>query len=236
MIKRNDWIWIQYKPCEVFMPELSQSTLTRLLYLATFTDNNGVVVRYDNEYGIKYRVKKSELPSLLKVTPRVFKDFVIELKKFGVLIADKNGCELKTNMLFSSRTKEHKVAGCKLAHINKTAIRTLYEQVEVQNHKRLGALFRMIPFVHPKTNMLCVNPFVEYDDDIEPLSFKDYCVFIGYERDHTDRIYHYIDKLTLAPKTGEECCPLKYSANKKQVYISPLLFTTNLKDTKEEEL
>lgn len=233
MVKYNDWIWIQYKPGEIFMPELSQSTLTRLLYLATFIDNNGIVVRYD-EYGIKYRVKKSELSSLLKVTPRVFKDFIIELKKLGVLIADKNGCELKTNMLFSSRTKEHKIAGCKLAHINKSAIRALYEQVEVQDHKRLGALFRMIPFVHPKTNMLCVNPFVEYDDDIEPLSFKDYCVLIGYERSGTDRICRHFDKLVLTSKTGEECCPLKYSVNKKQVYVSPLLFTTNLKDTKEE--
>lgn len=40
MAKSNDWIQIQYKPGEIFLPELQFETVARLIYLATFADEN----------------------------------------------------------------------------------------------------------------------------------------------------------------------------------------------------
>lgn len=76
----------------------------------------------------------------------------------------------------------------KALKIYKKGIRILFESVNKSEHKHLGYIFALLPYVNFEYNVLCKNPDEKDLNSIEPISLKDFCIMIGFDISHLNRL------------------------------------------------
>ena len=59
------------------------------------------------------------------------------------------------------------------------AVRKLYNGTPKNNHRQLGYIFRMLPFISVEHNILCHRPFAKNIEDVEPMSLREFCEAVG---------------------------------------------------------
>lgn len=76
-------------------------------------------------------------------------------------------------------------------HLQKVYIKTvreLYRQTSTHKHKQLGYIFQLLQYVNLEFNILCVDPFQDRLEDIEPLTVQQLCWLIGYNTTQAKRL------------------------------------------------
>lgn len=77
-------------------------------------------------------------------------------------------------------------------------MRRLYEDCESTNsHKSLSYIFKIIPFVNRRTNIVCYNPSEQDEDYIRTMRLGDFCEAIGYERKNARRLARELLKIRI---------------------------------------
>lgn len=67
-------------------------------------------------------------------------------------------------------------------------MRKLYIMVQPSQHKHLGYLFKMLPYVNLEYNVLCHNPLESNLDDIQLMTVSEFCGAIGYDISNWHRL------------------------------------------------
>ena len=80
-------------------------------------------------------------------------------------------------------------------------MRYIYESSKnVRDHTKLAYIFKIIPYVNRKTNIVCYNPEELDDKKIKPMSIGDFCDVIGYNRNQASRLFKELLKFTVKEK------------------------------------
>lgn len=150
---------------------LSPATVARLVYLATYLRYGTNSLYWTKRTPITRRM----LPEVLGVSEDTAGRFMKEAE--GYISADENGCIHMDRLAFVRGRLPAEHAGYQKLRIE--AVRRLYKAADVADHKRLGYIFLMLPFISIDYNILCHNPYADDISAIEPMTVKEFCEKVG---------------------------------------------------------
>lgn len=154
--------------------DIRPETLVRLVYLSTYADyDTGVLMRT-----ARSAMLKTELTEVLRVSESTVRRFLTEANKY--LTVNDDGTMRVERPYFRKGT----LRGTEYVIYQKVfidAVRRLYKACSAGDHKRLGYVFQMLPYVSVEYNMLCHNPDEVELDKVEPMSVREFCEKIGYD-------------------------------------------------------
>lgn len=200
--------------------DLLPQTVTRLIYLNTF-------IHYGDNKLMKTErtpMEKSDLAKILGISKAA-------VTKFWKEVSPKYIAEKENNLIFTNtdvfiRRKLNQRGGFNpYQKFYMQGIRKLYEITAVTQHKHLGYVFKMLPYINLEFNVLCRNPLETDLERIEPLSLKDFCAEIGYDTSQINRLLNIYRKLTFDVKGKQEnFCAFVFDGinrNKSKIFINP---------------
>jgi len=151
------FIFSIFKHCKEFSnhKELNQCDLARLIMLATYVGYNGMLLS-DNAKSIN----KNNMNQVLKLGNETFCKFYNKLVNLNIIYQDEDKLYLNKQYFFKGEVSVHKayIKQKDYTRLYINSIRYLYNNVSATKHKHLGLIFRMIPYINLKWNLLCINP------------------------------------------------------------------------------
>ena len=76
-----------------------------------------------------------------------------------------------------------------------TLARLMYLSTKINQHKLLGYVFMMLPYVNIRYNILCYNPFENVMDFIIPITMNNFCDYIGVGTEQVNRFRKNIETI-----------------------------------------
>lgn len=152
-----------------FLDKIEPQYLTRFLYLCTYLDYEGRLVKRVGKTNVL--LKESELQFVLKLSRT-------ETYNTKIVLINNNLIEVKDNVIYINQDYCRKGDIMKNSKVQKVrmfddGIRELYETSTKTEHKRLALLFQLLPYVNLRWNVICKNPKEEILEEIKPYSVKE---------------------------------------------------------------
>lgn len=123
---------------------------------------------------------------MLKLSPTCFDGFWHEMVPAKIITLNDNGEVILNDELFQyGRIKELNENRMRLFC---GAVRRLYVRCQPRQHKLLGYIFRMIPFVSKEYNIVCLNPEESDVNMIRPMTLECFCRYIEYDTSNARRL------------------------------------------------
>lgn len=224
MAKSNDWMKIKYTAKECYKEDFLLSTVARAMYLATFADEHRVLWKYSKKHKEKINIDPTNFHTTLGLSFEAALKFFDEIYWSGMARMSDYYCELIIDDCYWGD-----YTGVREMYVNRDTMRELYEHAGLRKHNSLGALIRMVPFLDPETNILCESSF-EDGEELKPMSFTNFRKFLGYDWDKGNTLLKHLNSFMITSETGEKICPIQFSENNEQIFISPLLFRAKIDD------
>jgi hypothetical protein len=177
--KEDKFIWIIYTLYQEINKHeeiLTSSDLTRLIYISTFVDWKGRLMETEQTAMTKEKLKEK-----LRLSRNKFYELYKKLIDLQILIEyiDK---ENKTILYYINSDYFYKGKIDNIESISNQQkctrlftkeIQYLYENTTIKSHKTLSVLFRTIPYLNVKYNIVCKNPDEVIADLIKPMTLKE---------------------------------------------------------------
>ena len=154
---------------------LPPATAARLIYLSSYL-RYGTDCLYVTQ---RTPMKVADLQKVMGLSTATVCRFLKEVCP-SYLSADENG-DLHINTSVFRRgalPKKDGLGAFQKVYIE--AIRNLYRATPVSNHKQLGYIFLMLPYINIQYNVLCKNPYETDIFHVEPLTVREFCELIGH--------------------------------------------------------
>lgn len=232
----GNFIWGKYQISQPYVEQLSGATITRLMFLATYMDYDGALVsdNYGGKGNARDYLTKKDIQKLLKLKDTTFTKFWSELQDNQLISEIDDKLYLSQEMF--ARGKVNKKALSVMAdkdyyitRLYSNAIRDIYTKSKTTTHTALSYIFRMIPFVNRKYNVLCFNPLEEDFSKIKYMTVGDFCDQVGYDRGNATRLFHELYKPTFVTEKGEQAA-VRYVSGKNlrkesfYIFVSPRVY------------
>ena len=230
------FIWGRYQLTQPYAEKLSGATITRLMLLATYIDDSGALMS-DNHGGRgnkKEPLDKKMMQNILKLKDKTFARFWSELCDNQLISEHDEKYYLSQDMFAKGELTKDKLPIMAnqdhfITRLYIDSIREIYEKSKTSTHATLSYIFRMIPFVNRKYNVLCRNPLEEDFDKIDYMTVGDFCEQVGYDRSQAARLFHELYKPTFMTKKGERFA-VRYVSGKDlrkgsfYIFVSPYVY------------
>ena len=179
--------------------ELKQSTMVRLVYLATF-------VRYNNStLYIRERtpMKKADLVEVLQVSRKTADTFWKEVYDRYLFEGADGNLHISAEF-FTKGEKPKEWYSKEYQTVFVESVRELYRRTPTSKHGKLGAVFQMLPYLNKEYNVLCWNPDEQDIGKIECMTLDDFCLQIGYATNQRVRLTKEYKEITFAVDGEQE--------------------------------
>lgn len=178
---KHNFISLSFRYGEELFPTLQKATVTRLIYLATYCNDQ-------NELRVGYKpMNKNMMKKIMKLSKGVFYGFVSEITNANILIEEDGKLFLNEKVFFKGNIPKKLKFPC--TRINIQGVRTLYETADSASyHKFLSYAFKLIPYTNKEWNIICYNPEECDKDKIMPCSKKDILDLLGIQN-HGDTVF-----------------------------------------------
>lgn len=162
---------------------LSPETTTRLIYLITYMNYNGDLMKNH-----KTKMKKSDLCSILGLSDATIFRFWKEVNDKYIYEDSGGYLKLSSTDIFQKGKLKQNDDNSFYQRFYIDAIQNLYKKTDTSKHKHLGYVFKMLPFINIEYNVLCNNPFETDEKEIHPIGFNEFCEYINYENNQRKRL------------------------------------------------
>ena len=233
------FVWLIYAPLEKLDFGLTGMDIVRLIYLSTYLDYYNVL-RINN----KTEMKLKDFPKILDVSERSAKLFITAIKKAGLLIEKDGKLKLNQDVVYRG-TLKFQANNIRTIRIYIDTVRELYLNTSKKERNKLLYIFKLIPFVNIKYNIVCNNIDEENIDNVQILTLEELCNVLNYDKAHIARLRcdlagirlngkHVIAFLTVNNyKTSTICVsPALYHAGERNDVIDMLLNVFRTQDGK----
>lgn len=158
------------KNLEIVIDALTVAQSGYLLVLACYMDYDGLLIRTQKR---KEPMESADIAEALRLDTRggTFRDFMEACLNHGIITQSERGYTVANAFHFRGKS-----AGIPVVKTYITQMKSVYDEVSAYD---LGLIYRMIPFVHHETNMLCANPDEPYAKLIKKLTRKSLAEAIG---------------------------------------------------------
>ena len=192
----GNYIWNYFVPLEANFDSVINSTITRLVYLATYINKDNYVA-FDNGK----IMNRSQIKCLLRLDESTFKRFLKDAAINNYLIEDSIGFKiLNSKFGKGSMSKGKDQVAAKLFIY---AVRFLYENAAVSSHKTLAYLYMIIPYINLKYNVLCENPLERDKTKVKKMTVAELCSKLGLDVTHSSRFVNQLLKIQYPDRYGD---------------------------------
>ena len=203
----------------LFLEDLSPANATRLCMLSTYQDDNGLI---SSDIIGEDAPSKNDIADILKIGKHLFYDFWNETYNkyifsgdnndyyIGNPVSNKTGKFTKREGVVYSKQRVLTFGSLrrgqfhKMNKIYKSQFRSLYERSEPVDHKKIGHIIHMLPYLNQNWNAMCFNPGEEKVDNIAYMPQSDFCQISGTSTIHTSRLFSSLCDLTFEYSNKEE--------------------------------
>lgn len=232
----GNFVWGKYQVSQPYVEQLSGATITRLMFLATYMDYDGALI--DDNYGGKGNARDylttKDIQKLLRLQDKTFARFWSELQDNNLISEINDKIYLSQEMFAKGKVNKKALSVMAdkdyyITRLYSNAIRDIYTKSKTTTHTALSYIFRMIPFVNRKYNVLCFNPLEEDFSKIKYMTVGDFCDQVGYDRGNATRLFHELYKPTFVTEKGEQVA-VRYVSGKNlrkesfYIFVSPRVY------------
>ncbi len=204
-----------FVPAKEQFADVAPETVTRLVYLNTFRLHGDMLMKTQ-----RTPMKRKDLAEVLNVSKATASRFLKEVTP-RYLTENDNGLLFANNDIF--RKGKIKKLQYRKFHVN--GIRKLYEEAKRNNHRQIGYLFKLLPYINIEYNLLCYNPKETDIKRLELMSIVEFCKLIGYNIVHlNDLMYIYRNIWFTVNDRTERFCTITYDGtrnNNAKICINP---------------
>ena len=175
---------------------IRSETLTRVLYLYTYlTPDREIKIRRRGDALIVRGLKDA-----LGVTKNTADAFWKEVD--GVFFVEEDGkiYGLCNKSIFSGKIKWKKDDTAFYQRVYRDGVRKLYKATRPSQHKQLGHVLAMLPYINHEYNVLCKNPDETDKDCIEVMSLMEFGQMIKYDESNLSRLRKSLASIRFIPE------------------------------------
>lgn len=157
------------------LDRLKPQYLTRALYLSSFMNYKNMLVEGTTRPTPIY---EEDLQRILKLSRAEMFNTKKEIMDINFLIINSDKT-LLINNIYCKKGEIMKNKKTAKVRIFNEAIRELYEVAKPSEHKKLALLYKILPYINLRYNIVCENTSEEIKDMIIPLSLKSLSELLG---------------------------------------------------------
>ncbi len=161
---------------------LAPATAAKLVYLISF-------LGYDSRLMLTQRtpMKRTDLASVLSISPATVTRFLDEVVPVYITVNDDKTLSVNDTLFFRGYLTDNR-RGIPYQKFYIAGVRKLYRMTPTNQHKQLGYVYQMLPYINREYNILCKNPDEAKLDDIVCLTEDEFCGKIGYSGANVHRL------------------------------------------------
>lgn len=231
----NDFIQQHYsntiEVCADVNGQFDSAFAFRFIYLATYIDFDNILVDGRCKGNTRYITEK-DLEELLGLARKQLNEFKARCFENGLLekVIIEGSEAIRINKLIAVKGKASACYKRKSIRVSVPYIRDIYNRSTAREHKGMGYLIAMLPFINYEYAVLCHNPEQQYKEYLQPLSIQDICIILGYGKKNAGRLLKELRKV----KLGEDYVFCVVSIGETDAfYLNPKVF---FKGTTKESL
>lgn len=176
MRARNDngvFVLLLFKYGEKLFPNISAANLTRLMYVATFCNKDNSIMN------------TADLRQKMKLNRARWSEFWNEMTSNDILYEQNGVVFINSKFVVNGKSNTDE----NYTRLFCEYIRQLYENCDSTSaHKQLSYIFKIIPFINRRTNIVCKNPIEQNEDMIQTMRLGDFCEIFGYNKNNARRL------------------------------------------------
>lgn len=167
--------------------DIDPATVVRLFYLLTYLQYDDYSLRISKS---KEPFKKSQLAKILGVSKRTADYFWKEVSPKYLIECDGYIFAVKNNIFIRGELSRDEIQ-IKLDYfrIYCLGVRELYKACLPSDHKRLGYIFQILPYINREYNIICHNPYETDINQIKPMNIREFCELIGYSIANANKLF-----------------------------------------------
>ena len=153
-----------------------------LLVLSTYMDYDGRLVRSERDHTPLKQRDMLDILQLKKTQKSAVSKFIKAAISYGIMYQDEEGAYyIAPGVHFKGKNRE----GAEVVRAYNTQVRAL---AAVNKAQHVGFVYKLLPYMHKATNMLCSNPNELEPQKVEKLRRKDLAQLTGVHEDSISRI------------------------------------------------
>lgn len=182
------FIWNVYKLSQKSFLEMKSSTITRLMYLATYICYDGYISDKKN-----IPLDKREIFTIMNLSEREFCYFYKNLTENNVIYEIDRKIFINEALFKKGELSPKDLATLSqnekyVTRIYINGVRDLYSKATVRSHKSLSYLFQILPYVNRDYNIVCHNPLETDLSKINKMNLGEFCEIIEYDKKNISRL------------------------------------------------
>lgn len=185
--------------------DLPPQTVVRLIYLNTFADyeTNNLMLKKDTP------MQHKDLTKILKISKSAVSNFWHEVSPKYIIENEYGLMFTNTDVFIKKHLKRRNYISYQKFY--NRGIRKLYKATTPNNHKHLGYIFQMLPYINLEFNLLCYNPLETDLEKVQLMSLADFCKEINYNVSNLNRLMQIYKRLRFdANGIQERFCSFSY--------------------------
>lgn len=176
-------------------------SVARLIYLSTcLKDKTEKFIRKGKNRGQACFIRRKDLSEVLHIAKSTAFDFLHEV--MGTFIEEDADGSLVAKNGFAMSGQSGK--GIPYTRVYKGAVKRLYEGTPSTKHKYIGYIFKMLPYLNVKWNILCWNTTCEDLYEINPMTMREFCDEIGYDMSQAAKLRKVYSEILFAVNDHRE--------------------------------
>jgi len=177
--------------------DISSASVARLVMLATYCKYDDALV-----IGRNKPITRAEAQQILNLEYTSFNKFMKEV--VPRFLVEKDGALYLANHETFFRGKKDKKNHEQYWKTYLLAVRRLYNSTDVRQHKALGRVFQLLPFVNIEFNILAHDIEETSLDAVQPMTLFELCQALGVDWSHANRLLALYRGLTFTVENHQE--------------------------------
>lgn len=171
-----DFTWIIFEYGKELFPNIKDQSLVKLIYLSTMCSYDG---------GLP---PKSIIKQKLKLSNKYWSAFIKEMTKNDIIVEEDN-CLRLNKKFFTKGSLQGAQKDMGYTRLFCNFIKDVYEACDdIKSINQIVYLYKLIPFVNRRSNIVCYNPKEQDPEKIYPITLGEFCDMVGYSRKNARRL------------------------------------------------
>ncbi|QAA31175.1 hypothetical protein [Clostridium manihotivorum] len=171
----------------------------RMAYLTTYMDFNNILVFDASSKKITRFIEERDLIEVMGLASKQLRQFKKTCFDTGILEYEviEGAKAIKVNKLIACKGKLPAYYKRNSIRVSVPYLQDIYSRAENREHKQLGYLIGLLPYINYEYSLLCLNPEQEYKNYLQPLTIQDICKILKYDITKASRLFDELRKTTL---------------------------------------
>lgn len=180
--------------------KLDKQYMFRFVYLCTLMNYENKI-EFGNAKGDNRLALEKDLQEILKLSKRETINTKNELIKHKLItINEDKTITINKKYSVKGNIDKRKLRGS--VRVMEQGIQELYNKAKAIEHKKLGLLIEILPYVNFNYNILCHNPDESDKSKIKPMNLKELCSIVGYDEKNSTRLKNELLRIKVNDKSA----------------------------------